>query len=89
MRGVLGPVDLLEDDDGAGLAAAAGELEGLVAGAGVELAAEAEGAAGAASAAYHVSIPLCPRQAPCFLGAEENVPSLHLPVVPAGAPAGA
>ncbi len=40
------------------------------------------------AAAYQVSMPLCPRHAPCLVGAEVKEPSLHFPVVPAGAPAG-
>jgi hypothetical protein len=33
--------------------------------------------------------PSCPLQAPLFEAAEVQVPSLHMPVVPAGAAAGA
>ena len=46
-------------------------------------------ALGAVAAAYQVSMPLWPLHAPCLVGVEVKVPSLHLPVVPAGAPAGA
>ena len=63
----------------------------VVAGEAEEVAADdfaAEDCAGAASLAYQVSTPLWPLHAPCFLGAVVKVPSLHLPVVPAGAPAG-
>ena len=87
--GTIGPDALLDEDEEVELAAGAGLLEGLAAAAELALEAEAAPALEAASAAYHASIPLWPRQAPCFFGAEVNVPSLHLPVVPAGAPAGA
>ena len=40
-------------------------------------------------AIYQVCTPLCPRQAPSFDAAVEYVPSLQIPFVPAGAPAGA
>ena len=39
-------------------------------------------------AAYHSLTPLWPPQAPFFSGADEYVPSLQIPVVPAGASAG-
>jgi hypothetical protein len=42
-----------------------------------------------AAAAYQVCTPLWPLQAPDLLGAVEYVPSLQIPVAPAGAPAGA
>ena len=60
---------------------------GVDAGAAEDEAAEVLGAV--VAAAYQVSMPLCPRHAPCLVGVEVKVPSLHLPVVPAGAPAGA
>jgi hypothetical protein len=62
---------------GAGAAAAAGAVAGFA------------DEAFAAGAAYHVCTPLWPLQAPDLLGAVEYVPSLQIPVAPAGAPAGA
>ncbi len=43
----------------------------------------------AASAAYHSLTPWCPWHAPFFAAADVKLPSLHWPVVPAGALAGA
>jgi len=37
---------------------------------------------------YHSFNPLWPRQAPFFSALDEKLPSLHMPIVPAGAPAG-
>jgi hypothetical protein len=65
--------------------AAAADLE-VDEGAEEDVAAEA---LGEAAAAYHVSTPLCPLHAPCLVAVVVNVPSLHLPVTPAGAPEGA
>jgi hypothetical protein len=42
-----------------------------------------------ASVAYHSLTPLWPRQAPCLWADCEYVPSLQMPLVPAGASAGA
>ena len=73
--------------------AGAGVFVGAAAGAGAGVTAGfgdgAGAAAGVEAAAYQVSIPLWPRHAPCFVAAVVKVPSLHFPVVPAGAPAGA
>jgi tellurite resistance protein TerC len=68
---------------GAGLAATD------AAGAGVGAGIAAGFAAVAGAAAYHVCTPLCPPHAPLLLAAIEYVPSLQIPVAPAGAPAGA
>jgi hypothetical protein len=85
----LGLDEAAEEVEAAGAGDCFGAGAGAAAGAGVEAVALAEELDVPASAAYQVSTPLCPRQAPCFLGVEVNVPSLHFPVVPAGAPAGA
>jgi hypothetical protein len=45
-------------------------------------------AAGATSSPYQSFTPLRPRHAPFFSALEEYVPSLHIPIVPVGAPAG-
>jgi hypothetical protein len=70
---------------GAGVAFAAGAGAGAAAG----LVADFADVVFAAGAAYQVCTPLWPLQAPDLLGAVEYVPSLQIPVAPAGAPAGA
>lgn len=67
-----------------GAVVAAGVATGAAAGVGAGVDAFGAAAAGAESAAYQVSTPWCPRQAPCFFGAVVKVPSLHFPVAPAG-----
>ena len=77
--------------EGFGAGAVAGALV-AVAGAGVGFEAGAEAGAAeevAALAANQVFTPWCPRHAPFFVAVLVYEPSLHCPVEPAGAPAGA
>ena len=81
--------DVLVGGDGleVGGAAAAGAGVSTVrvcGGGAVCFAAGAAAGAAAGVAAYHVSTPWWPRHAPCFVACVVNVPSLHLPVAPAG-----
>jgi len=71
--------------DGIVAGAAAAAALGVVVGVAVVAVALGE----ADAAAYQVSTPLCPLHAPCLVGVVVKDPSLHFPVVPAGAPAGA
>jgi hypothetical protein len=73
--------------DGIGPLEAGAAALGVAAGAAEDAVAAAFGVVDAA--AYQVSTPLCPLHAPCLVGVVVKDPSLHFPVVPAGAPAGA